>query len=546
MGAIKVAYNSHLTLAAVPDAGYVVDHWIVDGRNTKRGGETLFLTFLQTDHTVRVTFKDPLSEGTVQFNNRVPPFLDARVVTSSFDGRFSTDVSEGFTAQLYGGPGENSHLSAMKPLFPTTTFRTGYAAGYVNPVVVAVPGSPPGSRVTLVMRVFNGPTFESSTSSGTSNPINVTLGGGLLPPAPLVGLAGFVFPFGPSLLPAGRIQPASETAFVGDRVTFNMTLEPRSFTVGVSFQWLFNGTLIPGATSPSLTLQNVQQNHAGDYAVRVMNLYGSTQSAAARLTVVAPSEVGDFDGDGQADLLFQDAAGFVAAWLMDGSRLMAGSFLTPNQVSDLIWRMVGAGDFNRDGRQDVLFQHDSGKLNFWHMIGVTRISSTTAIFPETDIEGWRAVATGDFNGDGRFDVILQHTDGSLMAWLLDQARRIDNPKLDPSHPGDAGWRVVGAGDFNRDGKPDLVFQHVDGDIAVWMMDGTRLIEAAWLEPPRPDSANWRVASVADLNRDGSPDLVFQHATESTLAVWYLAGRQVTSAALLNPSQPGGTWRVRAP
>jgi hypothetical protein len=76
-------------------------------------------------------------QGWINFANKTPNFgnrIDAKVTFA--DG---TPVAEGYTAQLYFGP-QGSAESALKPLFPTTTFRTGpTTAGYILPVALVVP-----------------------------------------------------------------------------------------------------------------------------------------------------------------------------------------------------------------------------------------------------------------------------------------------------------------------------------------------------------------------------------------------------------------------
>src|SRR5688572_22334023 len=90
--------------------------------------------------------------GQINFNNRITGTVDARVL---LDG--SIGAGAGWTAQLIGGRVGGT----LVPLFPTTTFRTTSAAaqGYVNPVVVTVPGILPGEQASVKMQVFNGPTF---------------------------------------------------------------------------------------------------------------------------------------------------------------------------------------------------------------------------------------------------------------------------------------------------------------------------------------------------------------------------------------------------
>ena len=130
-------------------------------------------------------------QGTVQFNNRLTASgIDAKVLMPGG----GTAVSDpAFKAQIYAGA-EGSAVTALKAVPTTTTFRTGNAAGYINPVDVSIPGIAGGSKSTMVMRVYNGATYETSTIIGTSNPITITLGGAGSPPGPgaeMTGLTGF-------------------------------------------------------------------------------------------------------------------------------------------------------------------------------------------------------------------------------------------------------------------------------------------------------------------------------------------------------------------
>ncbi|MBI4660901.1 MAG: VCBS repeat-containing protein [Verrucomicrobia bacterium] len=475
----------------------------------------------------------PTTAGTVTFNNRVPGEVEASVLLPDGSG-----AGLGYTAQLYGGP-EGGQLV---PLHPTTTFRTSSAAayGYVEPVVISVNGLPPGARANLVMVAYLGASLESAVVYGQSKPITVTLGGGTLPPANLTGLTGFTVT---SRIPVIVRQPLSQTARVGSSVTFNVVA---SGAEPLTYQWRFGGDAILGATSSSYTLSNVQLSQAGSYTVAVRNSYGVVTSASATLTVVSGSAKGDFNSDGLADLLFQNEDGFLAIWFMDGASMKSASLLTPNHVRDEQWRIVGAGNFNADAHEDILFQHKEGTLAVWHMEG-TRLRSGAFLDPmDPGDEDWRVVGTGDFDQDGHVDLLFQHKDATLAVWYMDGLKVASGEFLKPDRTGDEEWRVAGAGDFNADGKVDLIFQHEDGSLAYWYLDGVKLIESGLLRPHDPRDKRWRVASVADLNHDGRPDLVFQHKGDGALAAWFMNGIQLSSAQLLRPSRPGGSWALVAP
>jgi len=82
--------------------------------------------------------------------------------------------------------------------------------------------------------------------------------------------------------PSFTTQPTSRSVSAGQTATFSVTA-----TGATSYQWLFNGTPIPGATSSSLVLPDVQFSSAGSYQVSATNSSGTILSNAATLTVVA-------------------------------------------------------------------------------------------------------------------------------------------------------------------------------------------------------------------------------------------------------------------
>src|SRR5262249_37224571 len=59
----------------------------------------------------------------------------------------------------------------------------------------------------------------------------------------------------------------------------------------LQYQWVFNGTNLPGATNATLVLTNIQSNQAGTYAVNVSNLVGQLASTGATVTVLGPVQI---------------------------------------------------------------------------------------------------------------------------------------------------------------------------------------------------------------------------------------------------------------
>lgn len=77
-------------------------------------------------------------------------------------------------------------------------------------------------------------------------------------------------------------QPLPRAAVLGKKAAFKVAAKGSK---PITYQWLFEGTPIPGATLKSYKVLNVQSNVLGNYSVRVTNPAGSVESNPAALTL---------------------------------------------------------------------------------------------------------------------------------------------------------------------------------------------------------------------------------------------------------------------
>ena len=66
----------------------------------------------------------------------------------------------------------------------------------------------------------------------------------------------------------------------------------------------------------------------------------------------------DFNGDGYADILWQNDNGQAAIWTFNGLTQTGGSTVGGNPGAS--WHIIAAADFNGDGKSDILWQNDNG------------------------------------------------------------------------------------------------------------------------------------------------------------------------------------------
>ncbi len=251
----------------------------------------------------------------------------------------------------------------------------------------------------------------------------------------------------------------------------------------------------------------------------------------------------DFNADGKPDMLFQEMnAKQLYVWYMNGVTRSGGSYPTPKTVSNS-WKVVATADFNGDGKPDILLQEMSAKqLYVWYMNGVNRTGGSY-LNPKTVSNNWRVAAAADFNGDGKTDLLLQeHSTKQLYVWYMNGVNRTGGTYLNPKTVSN-NWKVVGAADMNADGKPDIVLQEASTkQLYVWYMNGVNRTGGAYLNP-KTVSNNWKVVAVQDMNADGKPDLVLQEFTTRQMYVWYMNGINRTGGTYLNPKTIGGAWRA---
>ena len=252
----------------------------------------------------------------------------------------------------------------------------------------------------------------------------------------------------------------------------------------------------------------------------------------------------DFNNDGNTDLLIQNSTtNAIASWFMVGSQQNGGAYFSLTPPAE--YALVGVGDFSGNGGTTLVLQsRNTNQIAFWYTSGVNGATIPGGIFVNlTPAAGYKVVGVGDFNGDGKSDLVFQNqTTNQVAIWFMNGAVYTGGVLLPFVPP--AGWQVAGAGDFNADGFTDLVFQNQStGQIVLWYMNGTTYVGGTALSAT--PASGWKVVGVGDYNGDGSADLLFQNQTTNLAAVWYLQNGAFAGGDLLSLTPPSG-WKIVGP
>ena len=251
---------------------------------------------------------------------------------------------------------------------------------------------------------------------------------------------------------------------------------------------------------------------------------------------------GDLNGDGHPDLLWQDSStGGVVAWFLNGSILTGGAALVPDRGPETTWRLGGVGDFDGDGKPDLVWRNESsGATEIWLMDGMARRS----VVPLSAVPGpaWSIADVADLNGDGWPDILWRHQAYGLnLVFYMQGSTPIGLASLPWVSP---AWQVAGMADLNGDGKSDVLWRRIaDGLNRAWFLDGVTVTGVASL--PGAADLNWRLVAVLDLNGDGKPDLVWRNQATGADLVVFLDGVHATGGALL-PGVAYPNWAIIGP
>ena len=254
----------------------------------------------------------------------------------------------------------------------------------------------------------------------------------------------------------------------------------------------------------------------------------------------------DFNRDVHTDVLWHNVdTGELGVWFLDGTTVANPGSLSWQAAESSGWQAKGTGDFNGDGRTDVLWHNPgTGSVAVWLLNGTTVIDDAVMNWTVLGSTGWELKGTGDFNRDGKIDLVWHNPGTGLVnVWLMNGTTVVSDPMLNWTVLGSTGWELKGTGDFNRDGHIDLLWHNPGtGTVATWLMNGTTVTSGPSLSWTVLASSGWELKGTGDFNRDGHVDVLWHQASTSTASVWLMNGTTVSSPATLSWTA-GHPWKI---
>lgn len=278
-----------------------------------------------------------------------------------------------------------------------------------------------------------------------------------------------------------------------------------------------SGNLLAGSTF----------NAGAPYTVTIGGVPTNTTNPRPRIIIS-----GDFNSDGKADLAWTndydnvsgtEVAGTIGIAINNGTATPFSSVTATGTIGNNPYGLI-ATDLNGDGKLDLIAANSpsTGNGSISALLGNGNGTFQSAVNTTVGTRP-RYFAAGDFNRDGKQDLALSQTisDNNLRI-LLGNGSGGFSSQSTLSMGVEAAPRGVISADFNADGYLDVAVSSVAGDnVSIFLGSGdgnfnTRKVFAAG------DAAYWMAS--ADFDRDGLPDLAITNDSATSSSITLLLNR----------------------
>ncbi|MES2673834.1 MAG: FG-GAP-like repeat-containing protein [Pseudomonadota bacterium] len=208
---------------------------------------------------------------------------------------------------------------------------------------------------------------------------------------------------------------------------------------------------------------------------------------------------GDLNGDRTDDIIWQHANGTVHYWPILNGQRQGGFNIGGIGPVGSDWRLIGAGDLNGDGTDDIIWQHVNGTVHYWPIRNGQRLDGLNIGGTGAVGADWKLIGAGDLNGDGTDDIIWQHVNGTVHYWPILNGNRQGGFNIGGVGAVGSDWKLIGAGDLNGDRTDDIIWQHVNGTVHYWpILNGNR--QGGFdIGGVGAVGSDWRLIGAGDIN-----------------------------------------------
>jgi hypothetical protein len=224
----------------------------------------------------------------------------------------------------------------------------------------------------------------------------------------------------------------------------------------------------------------------------------------------------DFNGDGRTDVAAVMNDGNLHAFYAkpDGT-LQYGRELWTHDGTWKGYQQIIGGDFNGDGQGDIIARGDDGQLFLYAGTPNGKLKPRVEVWYDKSWKGMSQIVRYRADDSGRDGLAAVWGDGSLHAYTTKADGTLSGAKRDLWY--DKSWdgmRILSSGDFNTDGRDDIVATDPDGGFRLYTGNAQGTVTRApdlWYDK---SWRNMRALLGGDFNGDGKADIAARWSDRS--------------------------------
>ncbi len=260
-------------------------------------------------------------------------------------------------------------------------------------------------------------------------------------------------------------------------------------------------------SSPTLSDLDHDNNNdvvlGGWSKIFILNYSGGELFSAGLFTITSKPSIGDLEGDGNFEVVFNDNYGIITVF---------------NNIGQVLWQknagdssnMYGSTtltDLNGDGKLEIVVGNDNGRLRVFDFQG-------NILWLNQTIGSISGVSVGDLDNNGNLEIVVpsyNHETGKFRIYIYDKdgnylINPIDVQLINPYDDyGSSSWQYGSSpilSDINNDGYKEIIIGLPDGSLGVWNHNGSLY----WKQELKPGYRT-RSPAIGDLDNNGNLEIV---------------------------------------
>ncbi|MBE9032642.1 VCBS repeat-containing protein [filamentous cyanobacterium LEGE 11480] len=247
----------------------------------------------------------------------------------------------------------------------------------------------------------------------------------------------------------------------------------------------------------------------------------------------------DFNGDGITDQVYQNGVDILIVTIgeLNGQSATVEKAVAPtiNGVAGRLfddWKLVGLADMTGDNQTDLVFRsRQNDAVVVWAMDTNGQVTAQTALTNSANqiqssggiASPWEIETFADIDGDGDADIIWR-TGDDYAVWEMNNTQFVSGTVT--TLAGTSSFEVIGAGQFNNAVGQDVLVRNraTDQTFILSFSNNTPSVTAL----PASDGGAWDIEAIADMNGDGTDDILWYNPTSDQAAIWTLSNGALSS------------------